>query len=64
MSNLEISRAERLDQYVTGKLPELSRAYVAKLIDNGIVCVNGEVVTKAGYKIRSHDEIEIDYSMA
>ncbi len=64
MSNLEISRAERLDQYVTGKLPELSRAYVSKLITNGIVRVNGEVITKAGYKIRPSDEIEIDYRMA
>ena len=57
MSNLELSRAERLDQYVTGKLSTVSRAYVAKLIDNGIVRVNGEVVTKAGYKIRPTDEI-------
>ena len=64
MSNLELSRAERLDQYVTGKLPDYSRAYVSKLIENGIVRVNGEMVRKAGYKIRPTDEIEIDYSMA
>ncbi len=64
MSNLEISRAERLDHYVTTKLPEFSRAHVSKLIDSGIVQVNGEVVTKSGYKIRPTDEIIIDFEMS
>lgn len=64
MSNLELSRAERLDNYVTVQLGTVSRAYVAKLIARGIARVNGETVTKAGYKIRTSDEIEIDYAMA
>lgn len=61
MSNLELSRAERLDQYVSNKLPAISRASVSKLIDKGVVKVNGEVALKGGYKLRPHDIVEIDY---
>jgi len=61
MSNLEISRAERLDQYVASQLPTVSRAYAAKLVDIGKVKVNGEVVTKNGYKLRAEDSVVIDH---
>lgn len=61
MSNIEISRAERLDQYVANKLPAISRATVSKFIDKGIVKVNGEIATKGGYKLRPADIVEIDY---
>lgn len=61
MSNIEISRAERLDQYVSDKLPTISRATVSKLIDKGVVKVNGEIASKGGYKLRPHDIVEIDY---
>lgn len=62
MSNLNISRAERLDQYVIRKLPELTRSYASKLIEQGSVRVNGEVQRKAGYKLRETDIIHIDHS--
>ncbi|HTB48815.1 MAG TPA: RluA family pseudouridine synthase [Verrucomicrobiae bacterium] len=61
MSNLEISRAERLDQYVIRQLPTLSRAAAAHLIDEGKVVINGVPQLKAGYKIRPTDKIVIDY---
>lgn len=61
MSNIEISRAQRLDQFVADKLPTISRASVSKLIDKGVVKVNGEVALKGGYKLRPHDVVEIDY---
>jgi 23S rRNA pseudouridine1911/1915/1917 synthase len=61
MSNLEISRAERLDQYVIRQMPSLSRGYANKLISQGSVLVNGEPQTKSGYKVRVTDEISIDY---
>ncbi len=61
MSKLEISRAERLDQYVIRQMPHLSRGYASKLINQGSVTVNGEPQLKAGYKIRSSDRIKIDY---
>lgn len=61
MSNLEISRAERLDQYVVRHVPEVSRAMAAKIIERGEVLVNGEEQYKAGYKIRATDTITINY---
>ncbi len=61
MSNLEISRAERLDQYVIGQMPALSRGYATKLIRQGSVLVNGEPQLKAGYKLRPTDKIVIEY---
>ncbi len=64
MSNLEISRAERLDQYVIRQLPELTRSYASKLIEQGRVTVNGEPVYKSGYKLRESDKIQIDHDAA
>jgi 23S rRNA pseudouridine1911/1915/1917 synthase len=61
MSNLNISRAQRLDQYVAEQLPTISRASAAKLIADAKVSVNAKPVTKAGYKIRFGDQIDIDY---
>jgi 23S rRNA pseudouridine1911/1915/1917 synthase len=63
MSNLELTRAERLDQYVVRHIPEASRAMAAKIIEHGHVTVNGEPQTKAGYKVRDSDKIEIDYKL-
>lgn len=61
MSNLEISRAQRLDQRVVELLPEISRAFAGKLIDQSKVTVNGEIETKAGYKLREGDVVSVDY---
>ncbi|MCA9326995.1 RluA family pseudouridine synthase [Candidatus Saccharibacteria bacterium] len=61
MSNLEISRAQRLDQKVVELIPEISRSFAAKLIEDGKVTVNDDVQTKAGYKLREDDEVKVDY---
>lgn len=61
MSNIEVSQAERLDQYVTRQYPYLSRAHGAKLVQTGKVTVNDTVQTKTGYKVRVSDVISIDY---
>jgi len=61
VSNLEISRAERLDQYVVRKQPGLSRGFANRLIQDGDVLVNGEPQTKAGYKVRLSDKIKIGF---
>ena len=61
MANVEISQAERLDQYVTRLVPSLSRAYAVKLIEAGQVAVSGKPQTKAGYKLRGADTVEITY---
>ena len=64
MSNLNISRAERLDMYVIRNRPQLTRSYAARIIEEGKVLVNGKPVTKAGYKIRTEDKIKINYDAA
>jgi 23S rRNA pseudouridine1911/1915/1917 synthase len=64
MANLEISRAKRLDQRVVELIPELSRAFGTKLIEQGKVTVNGEPQLKAGYKLRADDMVAIDYDLS
>lgn len=61
MSNLNVSRAERLDQRVVALMPLLSRSFATKLIDEGKVSINGSVITKSGTKIRPEDIVFIDY---
>ncbi len=63
MANLEISRAQRLDQKVVELIPQLSRAFAGKLIDQGRVTVNGTVRLKAGHKLHEGDEVVVDYDL-
>lgn len=64
MANLEISRAERLDQYVIRQIPAFSRSFATRIIEEGNVVVNGEPQRKAGYKVRPTDKIQITYDEA
>lgn len=57
----EFTKAERLDQYVVGKLGSVSRAFCSKLIEQGRVLVNGKK-EKAGYRIKAGDKITIDFN--
>ncbi len=50
----------RLDLYALKKLPALSRSYVAKLIEEGRILVNGEH-SRPGYRLRQSDKVAIDY---
>lgn len=61
MANLELSRGQRLDQKVVELLPQLSRAFAAKLVEEGKVSVNGTPETKPGYKLRPDDAVIVDY---
>lgn len=61
MSNLNVSRAERLDQRVVSLMPLLSRSFATKLISDGKVSINGAVVTKSGAKLKPEDIVFIDY---
>jgi len=62
MSNLNISRAERLDQRVVALMPLLSRSFATKLINGGLITVNNVVVTKSGAKLRPEDVVVINYT--
>jgi 23S rRNA pseudouridine1911/1915/1917 synthase len=65
MSNLEISRAQRLDQRVIELIPQLSRAFAVKLIEAGKVSVHDIPVTKAGYKLQASaaETVHVDYDL-
>lgn len=62
MSDLvEDTRSKRLDQYVVSQLPASSRAFAAKLIEEGQVLVNGQAQLKSGYKLRPKDKVRINH---
>ena len=46
----------RLDKFLAGRIPELSRSAAQRLIDAGQVTVDGEPV-KASYKVRAGDQV-------
>lgn len=49
----ESDSPERLDKFLTGKLPEFSRSRIQGLIANGLVDVNGHPAKKAGQTLES-----------
>jgi 23S rRNA pseudouridine1911/1915/1917 synthase len=51
---------KRLDVYVLEQQPTISRAFAAKLIDQGRVLVNNRP-SKPGHKLREQDDVVIDY---
>ena len=54
----------RLDVCIVERLPNLSRASVVKLIEQGRVKINGKVARKPSYKLRESDDLVIDYDAA
>lgn len=50
----------RLDQFAAQQLPTLSRAYIQKLIEQGLIAVNDDA-SKPGYKLRGGDTVTINY---
>ena len=55
---VEEEHNQRLDIYVAERIPELSRAYVQKLILDGHVLVNG-TASRASYKVQLADVIHV-----
>ena len=54
---------QRVDVVVADALPQLSRAYVHKLIENSHVTIRG-AAPKPGSKVRANDVLEVDYDEA
>ena len=50
---------ERLDVFLTARLPEFSRSRIQGLIRDGFVCVGGEPVTKTGRDLEAGERVEI-----
>lgn len=55
----ERDQGQRLDQFLRAKLPERSRAFLQKLIEQERVRVNGRV-TRASYRVRAGDRIAVE----
>lgn len=51
----------RLDQYIVRVRPDWSRAFAAKLIEQGKVSVNGKAQTKPAYHLHETDKVKVDY---
>ena len=56
--DFEAFSGERIDKAVAALYSEMSRAYIAKLIEEGHITVNGKK-TKAGYRLRDADAISV-----
>ncbi len=50
------TQTQRIDQFLTNRIAYLSRSAVQKLIDEGLVKVNGKS-TKASYKLKDGDKV-------
>ena len=52
------TQVQRIDQFLTSRVGHLSRAAVQRLIDDGLVKVNGKT-TKASYKLKAGDTVDM-----
>jgi len=48
---------ERLDKFLARKIKEFSRTQLEKAIQTGVVKINGRLVVKPGFKLRSRDRV-------
>lgn len=52
------SSGERIDKFISSQTERFSRSAIAKMIDEGAVCVNGNPISK-NYKCRENDRITL-----
>lgn len=55
----EEQRGKRLDVFLAAELPELTRSYIQKLVEDGLITVNNRPV-KASYKVQPGDDITVE----
>ena len=51
---------QRLDIFLVGHLPEMTRSRIQQLIVDGNIRVNDRIPNKTGYKLKSGDKVAID----
>lgn len=59
----DIETKTRLDVFLAGKFPAISRSFLQKLCSNDQILVNGEP-QKSGYKLSPNDKVTVLYDMA
>ena len=57
---LIVKENKRIDAIISGELSDVSRSYVQKIIEDGKVMVNGQVVTSKKVKLKVDDVIVVD----
>lgn len=55
---------ERLDVFVSDRISELSRSYTKRLIEDGMVCVDGNIVRKASKSVSTGSEVIVNIPKA
>jgi 23S rRNA pseudouridine1911/1915/1917 synthase len=48
----------RIDAWISSRLEDYSRSYIQKLLNDGLVLVNGSLV-KSNYKVKVNDDITV-----
>lgn len=51
---------ERIDKCISNYMENLSRSYIQKIIKDGSVSVNGQVV-KANYRVKVDDKVRVAF---
>lgn len=55
----EESEEERIDKCLTGLIDSLSRSYIQKLLKEGSITVNGQTVSKASFRVKPEDNVQL-----
>lgn len=50
---------ERIDKCLNGLIDSLSRSYIQKLLTEGNITVNGNIISKASYRVKSEDRLQL-----
>ena len=56
----EENQSTRIDSVLSLLLPETSRSFIQKLIEEGSVALNGDVLTSKKYKVKVGDEVRLE----
>lgn len=50
---------ERIDKCLVGLIDSLSRSYIQKLLAEGGITVNGQVISKASFRLKTEDRVQL-----
>ncbi|MBI2355909.1 MAG: RluA family pseudouridine synthase [Candidatus Doudnabacteria bacterium] len=59
MHKFTVDKSDRLDKFLSGKIPEVSRGRIQKAIKDGLVLVNGQKVLEPDFQISENDIVEL-----